>query len=235
MENEKDLPKPELDLPLPEKDLPINGQKLPAKVRGSTPNSRSKFLTFGIVILALGFILLTGGIFLLNKTLESKQKPCTQEAKICPDGSSVGRSGPNCEFAKCPKSTSSPTDTSTWKTYENEKYSLSYPSDWDISGGLTTGIGIYQKNKEPMQGLSIQFDLNSRWKNDTGKEIYNRSITWLNQPARLILGFGEEDHLILKTKINTQDYQLTMWGLNQKELEDNTDLFLKIANTIKLK
>ncbi|MEX1061926.1 MAG: thioredoxin family protein [Patescibacteria group bacterium] len=34
------------------------------------------------------------------------QKPtspaCTQEAKLCPDGSYVGRVGPNCEFAACP-------------------------------------------------------------------------------------------------------------------------------------
>lgn len=29
-------------------------------------------------------------------------KACTMEAKICPDGSGVGRSGPNCEFAPCP-------------------------------------------------------------------------------------------------------------------------------------
>lgn len=27
---------------------------------------------------------------------------CTMEAKICPDGSSVGRQGPNCEFSPCP-------------------------------------------------------------------------------------------------------------------------------------
>ena len=27
---------------------------------------------------------------------------CTTEAKICPDGSNVGRTGPNCEFAACP-------------------------------------------------------------------------------------------------------------------------------------
>src|ERR1035437_9585171 len=26
---------------------------------------------------------------------------CTQEAKLCPDGSAVGRTGPNCEFALC--------------------------------------------------------------------------------------------------------------------------------------
>lgn len=27
---------------------------------------------------------------------------CTADAKICPDGSGVGRTGPNCEFAPCP-------------------------------------------------------------------------------------------------------------------------------------
>lgn len=27
---------------------------------------------------------------------------CTEEAKVCPDGSAVGRTGPNCEFAECP-------------------------------------------------------------------------------------------------------------------------------------
>lgn len=27
---------------------------------------------------------------------------CTMEAKLCPDGSAVGRSGPNCEFLPCP-------------------------------------------------------------------------------------------------------------------------------------
>ena len=29
-------------------------------------------------------------------------KACTMEAKLCPDGSAVGRVGPNCEFAPCP-------------------------------------------------------------------------------------------------------------------------------------
>lgn len=31
-----------------------------------------------------------------------KQVSCTMEAKLCPDGSAVGRTGPNCEFAACP-------------------------------------------------------------------------------------------------------------------------------------
>lgn len=32
----------------------------------------------------------------------SKAIACTMEAKLCPDGSYVSRSGENCEFAKCP-------------------------------------------------------------------------------------------------------------------------------------
>ncbi len=31
---------------------------------------------------------------------------CTMDAKICPDGSTVGRKGPNCEFAPCPDASS---------------------------------------------------------------------------------------------------------------------------------
>ncbi len=38
---------------------------------------------------------------------------CTQEAKLCPDGSYVGRTGPNCEFAACPGATSTPGTTGT--------------------------------------------------------------------------------------------------------------------------
>gem|GEM_PF-5619646 len=39
---------------------------------------------------------------------------CTQEAKICPDGSAVGRTGPTCEFAPCPSSSApEPTPDST--------------------------------------------------------------------------------------------------------------------------
>lgn len=35
---------------------------------------------------------------------KATQEPtaCTADAKICPDGSAVGRIGPNCEFAACP-------------------------------------------------------------------------------------------------------------------------------------
>lgn len=59
---------------------------------------------------------------------------CTQEAKQCPDGSYVSRTGPNCEFAYCPKQGLGQEDVSTWKTYRNEKYGfeVSYPREWII-------------------------------------------------------------------------------------------------------
>ena len=44
---------------------------------------------------------------------------CTMEAKLCPDGSSVGRVGPRCEFATCPGDIGSvPTPTPSKTTIE---------------------------------------------------------------------------------------------------------------------
>lgn len=38
----------------------------------------------------------------LEKEKGTEPVACTADAKLCPDGSAVGRSGPNCEFAACP-------------------------------------------------------------------------------------------------------------------------------------
>lgn len=36
-------------------------------------------------------------------SIDNRKIFCTQEAKLCPDGKTwVGRTGPNCEFEKCP-------------------------------------------------------------------------------------------------------------------------------------
>lgn len=37
-----------------------------------------------------------------NNFFNKNSKDCTLEAKLCPDGSSVGRVPPNCDFAPCP-------------------------------------------------------------------------------------------------------------------------------------
>lgn len=46
-------------------------------------------------------------------TEPAEQVMCTQDAKLCPDGSYVGRTGPQCEFAACPATEPSSTITCT--------------------------------------------------------------------------------------------------------------------------
>ncbi len=41
----------------------------------------------------------------LSYSYHPSQVACTMDAKICPDGTAVGRVPPSCEFAPCPIST----------------------------------------------------------------------------------------------------------------------------------
>lgn len=57
-----------------------------------------------IVFFAVVLVLLVGGLVFAGViSVPSRQVVCTLEAKICSDGSAVGRTGPNCEFAECPQ------------------------------------------------------------------------------------------------------------------------------------
>lgn len=55
------------------------------------------FVVLLMVVGAAVAVQLSGG----RKSVEPVA--CTMEAKLCPDGSAVGRTGPNCEFAACPE------------------------------------------------------------------------------------------------------------------------------------
>ena len=63
-----------------------------------------------ILLVAIIFVLLSAGAYfvvsqqIFNPLPEPTPNPtvCTQEAKQCPDGSYVGRTGSNCEFTECP-------------------------------------------------------------------------------------------------------------------------------------
>ena len=61
--------------------------------------TKNAFLAFAILVIVS--VLFSGCIS--NQGPGSNQTACTEEAKLCPDGSAVGRTGPNCEFAPCPQ------------------------------------------------------------------------------------------------------------------------------------
>ena len=66
-------------------------------------NYKGVILVLIIVVLGIAGVLY---FFTAQTTLPEPEVPgvvCTQDVKQCPDGSSVGRTGPKCEFASCPQ------------------------------------------------------------------------------------------------------------------------------------
>ncbi len=87
-----------------------------------------------VIIIALAAV--SGGIYFYKTGTENVGGVfCTMEAKICPDGSAVGRTGPKCEFAECPRGV----------TYKNTEYGLSVvlPLSWQ---GYTVSIDKWKGN-----------------------------------------------------------------------------------------
>jgi len=75
-------------------------------------NSRNA-LFWALGILALIVLLVVGYMYFSKTTVVPISNACTMEAKICPDGTSVGRTGPNCEFAACTDATPTPEPEAT--------------------------------------------------------------------------------------------------------------------------
>lgn len=97
------------------------------------------FLLVLIILIPLGMFLFFRYTNNNSENITASPTPeeevaCTLDAKICPDGSTVGRQGPNCEFTPCPSSTQS----AKMETFTSEKfsdlgikgYTISYPSTW---------------------------------------------------------------------------------------------------------
>ncbi len=61
----------------------------------------NKKIVISIIIILTALVVGVGVYYFVGKT--EKPIACTEEAKICWDGSAVGRTGPNCEFASCPE------------------------------------------------------------------------------------------------------------------------------------
>lgn len=60
----------------------------------------------------------------ITAATSTEPQACNMDAKICPDGSSVGRTGPSCEFAACPPANATSSIITTYL------------------GGTTTGLSV---------------------------------------------------------------------------------------------
>lgn len=140
---------------------------------------------------------------------ERAKEVCTMEAKICPDGSFVGRTGANCEFSPCPSNIQTPVidETASWKTYANKEqgFSFSYPESIDLKELQDKSIllslwGPTQKvNTEFYDGISLNVatgSLNNKTLQvfilDKIKDIENASVSSITvQPTKIKIGDRE--------------------------------------------
>jgi hypothetical protein len=86
--------------------------------------THSKNIIIGLIIL----VIIGLGVFYYikeRKDIDGEQIVCTMDAKMCPDGSYVSRSGPKCEFDACP--TASVTDSWETKVDAASKVEFKYP------------------------------------------------------------------------------------------------------------
>ena len=142
---------------------------------------------------------------------------CTADAKLCPNGSAVGRVGPNCEFASCP--TASPSDdpiiidyptpgdtivspvTVRGKARGNWFFEASFPVvvvDWDgriIGEGIATAQDDWMTTEFVPFTATISYTLDPTTPYDRGAVIFrkdNPSGLPQNDDAREIpVTFGE--------------------------------------------
>lgn len=81
-------------------------------------------LSVSAIVLFAGILYLGSGDSKFPFVPEDEQVFCTQEAKLCPDGSYVGRTGPQCEFAACPNA-----DVPLPMGYTLERYAIETITD----------------------------------------------------------------------------------------------------------
>ncbi len=63
------------------------------------------FARVTLLLFVLAVVILAAGVsgVLLGRQARPQPMACTEEAKLCSDGSAVGRTGPNCDFPPCPQ------------------------------------------------------------------------------------------------------------------------------------
>lgn len=166
----------------------------------------SKPLIIGLIF-AILVILGIGAYLFIQAKSENKNVACTMEAKICPDGSSVGRQGQKCEFAPCPTSapqdeTSNPEDNSNEASpsapqsmYQNSTYKYSFKYDSSL---------VYEKSTDPEENIIESVFFNTQKPANFENNVFIASLTSLNLETEKANLSSEEEQYKSTPKFSTQ-------------------------------
>lgn len=121
-----------------------------------SPQKKKGKLGLLISLLIIFFLLCVSGAagYTIYKNLSANgigETACTLEAMICPDGSSVGRTGPNCEFTPCPTATPTPDNNAGLQILEG-LIDYEIPDGWNkeiLTNSFGTRIRINSKDYKP--------------------------------------------------------------------------------------
>ncbi|MCL4365751.1 signal peptidase I [Patescibacteria group bacterium] len=132
-------------------------------------------ITLGVVII-LG---ITGGVYYYKKLYfslpGSSTRACTQEAKQCPDGSFVGRTGPNCEFSPCLQATPPPKDKAVSAKGQSSAALPFIP-------GANLKVNLINEQGQPVDQGSVII----RYKYSSPNEIYDMEYPRVVQSGSLL-------------------------------------------------
>ena len=199
--------------------------------------NQNGFIHLILIIIITATLLSVGGYFfvaqipspiIVEPDQDTKPNPnpspiaCTQEAKQCPDGSYVGRNGPNCEFAQCPVQNPAEGEQITmeegqrdgsllvqkiYPTYITGLNFWEYPVATDKGHPITLYIGQTASNGCTVQLTLIDIDKN--------KAIFIKK-TDFSKPCPICLA----ENTLIDTpsgQIAVQDLKhgMTVWTVNQ--------------------
>lgn len=109
---------------------------------------------------------------------------CTLDAKICPDGTAVGREGPNCEFAACPD------------IAEDTRVTVQFGEPFEAFGETFTIDSLLEDSRCPLdvqciQAGTIRVSGTSRTQMGTGQILFQLGQVSTTETLSLLLSAAE--------------------------------------------
>lgn len=211
-----------------------------------------------IFFLLLVSLILTG--CQIKKSPVDNSVACTLEAKICPDGSAVGRIGPNCEFAACPdnnenKNNIYKTITSQSINQASSKFSFQsqIPNNWQAEAITSiNAINIFdptisgENNLEKSQIFIRFFEANSFLTLNT-VTIYAKENTIINARPAVVYDIEKKSNVAnfvsqplwrsqrhIVTDIRTSDSNPTIFYVIAKSPNLDQEIYDNFLNNLNL-